>query len=219
MDIHIGIGSFRRSEIHSHRSNTQDREWVCRPDIHTGTLTLRNRKGALTVEIHSASSGCGSGYPPPEPTLSSGLARTLTVENHSTSSDFERRISTRTRIRESAGEVRFRGPRRPEVHAGIGTLSNRASTLTFEIHSAASHLAGRISTRESALPSIAYSLPRPKCAALQTTLSAERLRLDRLSADGALTLTIELHSASSRLRRLIRAMKSARCGPLTRAHR
>lgn len=154
-----------------------------------------------------------------EPTLPSGLARTLTVENHSASSDFERRISTWTRLRESAGEVRFRVPRRPEVHAGIGTLSDRASTLTFEIHSAANRLVGRTSTRESALPSIACSLPGLNCAALQTALSAERPRLDRLSADGALTLTIELHSASSRLRRLVRALKSARCGPHVRSHR
>ncbi len=69
MDIHTGNGAWRRSGVHPHRSNTQGRDWVCRPVSHSdrpaGTRMLHNRWLALTVAIHRASSGCHGGYPRP----------------------------------------------------------------------------------------------------------------------------------------------------------
>ncbi len=67
MDIHTGNGAWRRSSVHPHRSNTQGRDWVCRPvsrsDRPAGTRMLHNRWLALTFAIHRASSGCHGGYP------------------------------------------------------------------------------------------------------------------------------------------------------------
>ena len=54
-----------QSRTHTHRGNTQDREWVYRSDMYGGTRMLHNRGLALTVEIHRASSVCNSGYPRP----------------------------------------------------------------------------------------------------------------------------------------------------------
>ena len=90
-----------------------------------------------------------------------GHTPTLTVGNHSASSGLGGRISTWAHVPPSMEDVPFAALRRPAIHTGRGSSPDRASTLTLEIHSAASRFGGRISTRQRASSPFATSRPSP----------------------------------------------------------
>lgn len=150
------------------------------------------RVRAFTVEIHNASSGRGDGYPhlnrrrcptmhAPSPFEPAAALRTDTVmvinvgtHAHAWPRTHPHRRKPQRFEWPGEADIHMRaiplvpinahdlGSRRPGVHAGVGTRSDRASTLTLEIHSAASRFVRRISTLKSALPSIARLHPSGK---------------------------------------------------------
>lgn len=83
---------FGASGRHPHRWNAQHSDWLATSDVHNATPLCRSAR-ALTVRLHSVSSGVGAGISTSGIDMR-GAQATLTVEIHRLASGFRRRIST-----------------------------------------------------------------------------------------------------------------------------